>query len=523
MSLIERVPTLSSHSVIEPENIWIVITFRNAEKYIDSCLSSIFSQTAFNKIKVLITDDNSTDKSDVIINKYKSMYENKILHVKNSERMYKLKNIIKLLDTNLIGDSDIIVFLDGDDSLATTSSIQTILDTYSTYGCWVTYGSYTHLDKTPGCCAREMTYSEKQCENFRKMPWMFSHLFTFRYFIWKSIPTSYFYSESEIWYKFASDVIINLAICDIAKPSRIKFIDMVLCVYNNISEYSDWVIDIQSQTIVSNMAREKRMPQYKLKCAFDYTIIIPYMNRLENLKITLTSIVDSIKLSGKKIGIIVVEHSACPDSYHLCKEFGVEYFHLPICPDVLLLSKFNKSLCFDTAVLWGIPSTAYVCHDVDIFIPENFWLKLDEEAITFDVFQPYSKRTVHRLLPDITDKIHKGICSYKDVNASNCFEPYPGSWGGSLYIKRDIYFKIGGHDCDLFIGYAPEDQLIIYKIGEHNVGFSSSIELFHQYHKPASDTNPYLCKMHEVFEYMKNNHTVLHEYIKNKTHKMESV
>ena len=521
MSIIESIPQKMVHKIPEPEKVWIVISFRNAVKWIETCLESILQQSKISKINLLIIDDNSTDGSDEIINRYKVLYGDKITSVRNSERKYKLRNIISILDTQMIGDMDIIVFLDGDDHLASTTSIQTILDTYSTYGCWVTYGTYIHLDKTAGCCAREMTELEKKCNSFRKMPWIFSHLFTFRYFIWKSIPESYFHSDNDLWYKFAPDVIINLAICDIAKSSRIKFINVPLCVYNNISEYNENSVDPLSQSLVAKMAAEKQLTEYTLHPVFDYTIVIPYMNRLENLKITLKSIKESH--TDKKINIIVVENSEFPEAFQLCKSLNVEYFYIPLCPDVFLLSKFNKCVCFDTAFLWGAPSKGYVCHDVDIFIPDNFWSSLEAEKLNFSAFQPYSNMTVNRLLPDATKQIHNGTVSYKEVSVINCFDAVPGSWGGSLYIDSNTYLRVGGYDSDLFFGYSPEDQMIVYKIGTDTIGFSKTISLFHQYHEPTDNTNAFLGKMLEMFQYMKANKIILEEYIEKKRKVMETI
>ena len=49
----------------------------NAEKYIKRCIDSIINQTMdFNKIELIIVDDNSTDSTKDILTEYATKYSN---------------------------------------------------------------------------------------------------------------------------------------------------------------------------------------------------------------------------------------------------------------------------------------------------------------------------------------------------------------------------------------------------------------------------------------------------------------
>ena len=64
-------------------DVSIVVPVYNSEKYLERCLSSLFSQT-YNNYEVVIINDGSTDNSLNIINKYKENNNIKIINTKNN-------------------------------------------------------------------------------------------------------------------------------------------------------------------------------------------------------------------------------------------------------------------------------------------------------------------------------------------------------------------------------------------------------------------------------------------------------
>jgi glycosyltransferase involved in cell wall biosynthesis len=61
----------------------IIVPVYNAEKHLDKCLSSLINQT-LQDIQIIIVDDDSTDKSEQIIAKYKEKYSHKIIYIKKA-------------------------------------------------------------------------------------------------------------------------------------------------------------------------------------------------------------------------------------------------------------------------------------------------------------------------------------------------------------------------------------------------------------------------------------------------------
>lgn len=272
------------------------------------------------------------------------------------------------------------------------------------------------------------------------------------------------------------------------------------------------------------------LPENQSMVPYDYTIIIPYRKRYINLKITYESIRKSIEYtSNKRINCIVFEHSEEPEAKEFCKENAIEYIYVPIC-NIDNLDQFNRGLAFDMSVIYSVPAKGYVFHDVDIFIPVNFWNCLEENCReqNVTVLQTYANRCVNNIQPEITIQLHSGILDYTEITANHCLDRSPGSWGGSLYIERTTYFEIGGHDPDLFSGYAPEDQCIVHKciIKKYTIGFANypPIQLYHQYHSPTAMTNTRLDSMTSLLHYLKQSPDILNTYIDTKkAHMLEYV
>ncbi len=63
--------------IMENYLISIIMPTYNAEKYIKRCIDSIINQTMdFNKIELIIVDDNSTDSTKDILTEYATKYSN---------------------------------------------------------------------------------------------------------------------------------------------------------------------------------------------------------------------------------------------------------------------------------------------------------------------------------------------------------------------------------------------------------------------------------------------------------------
>lgn len=86
----------------------VIIPVYNTEKYIKRCIDSILNQS-FKYIKIIIINDNSTDRSSSIIHKFSSYEQVKIIENSYNIGQGESRNI----GLNLV-DTDYFCFLDSD-------------------------------------------------------------------------------------------------------------------------------------------------------------------------------------------------------------------------------------------------------------------------------------------------------------------------------------------------------------------------------------------------------------------------
>ena len=88
-------------------NVSVVLTVKNVEKYISNCLKSILNQT-FGNFEIIIIDDVSSDKTRVIIEKFR---DNRIKYIRNSKWIGLSRSRNKCLEH---ATGDYLFFTDGD-------------------------------------------------------------------------------------------------------------------------------------------------------------------------------------------------------------------------------------------------------------------------------------------------------------------------------------------------------------------------------------------------------------------------
>jgi glycosyltransferase involved in cell wall biosynthesis len=209
--------------------IKFVVCVWNAEKYISNCIKTLKSQKDVD-FKVFIIDDVSTDGT-VEITKKLIENDNRFELVVNSEKKFKLKNLDELI-TNF-DDDDIVIELDGDDFLLNTDVVSDIRKIYSDGKVWLTNGSFMYSNGNPG-------FSSKcNPETVRKDVFRFSHLRTWKTFLWKSIPKNYLTDDNGEYFKSAADVAYTFSLLELAGEENYRFLPKLYYVYNEQSPYND--------------------------------------------------------------------------------------------------------------------------------------------------------------------------------------------------------------------------------------------------------------------------------------------
>lgn len=209
--------------------IKIVICVWNADKYIIRCINSIKKQNDKNFL-VYIIDDLSTDKTvDIIKNEIEG--DNRFTLIVNSEKKFKLRNLDELIST--FDDDDVIIELDGDDYFYTQDVVEDIRKIYSNPEVWLTNGSFVYTNGLMG-------FSSKCNPNtIRKDIFKFSHMRTWKVFLWKAIPKEYFLDDNGDYFVSAPDVAYTFALLELAGIENYKFLPKIYYVYNSESPYNE--------------------------------------------------------------------------------------------------------------------------------------------------------------------------------------------------------------------------------------------------------------------------------------------
>lgn len=206
----------------------IITPVYNSQDWIGKCIKSVKEQE-YSNFEHIIVDDCSTDNTvEEAIKEVSGDSRYKI--VRKEHRMGVMHSHVA--GTELLGkDSDeevVFVHLDGDDWLANKNVLKRVNEIYEEKECWLTYGNYETTDGSTSVC--------KKIDN--PMPrteilngWPFSHLRTFKKFLWDKIKTYSLLDSNERMFTSACDVAIMIPMIEMA-GRKAHFVEDILYVYN---------------------------------------------------------------------------------------------------------------------------------------------------------------------------------------------------------------------------------------------------------------------------------------------------
>ena len=200
----------------------VTSTVLNAEKYVGRCVESVARQTVLPD-KHYIADAASDDETQAQL--LNAQAEAGRLHVELfllQERASIFSNLLPIW--RLLPDETIIVWLDGDDWLATDYALAQVLKEHEA-GAYVTYGQFMWRDGTLG-------FADRVGINPRTEPWRATHLKTFRAGLVNRIRDEDFRDRQGAYNKYATDQTVMLPCLEMA-AGRAAFIPNILYVYNN--------------------------------------------------------------------------------------------------------------------------------------------------------------------------------------------------------------------------------------------------------------------------------------------------
>jgi glycosyltransferase involved in cell wall biosynthesis len=208
----------------------IITPVYNCEKWVGKCIKSTKDQV-YNNFEHIIVDDGSTDNT--IQKALKEIGDDtRFKIVKKEHRMGVMHSHVT--GTELLGkdanSEDVFVHLDGDDWLAHNNVLKKVNQIYNEQNCWMTYGNYEATDKSPSVCASRNKDLMIRI-HILQGGWPFSHLRTFKKFLWDKIKVESLLDSNGKMFTSACDVAILCPMLEMA-GNKVYYIEEVLYVYN---------------------------------------------------------------------------------------------------------------------------------------------------------------------------------------------------------------------------------------------------------------------------------------------------
>lgn len=220
-----------------PSLMVIICSYNNAT-FAEKNLKSLLDQD-YTNFRVYYVNDASKDETKSVVEHFLRTHPKGHLVTLINNSVNKGSHVENqyLTAKRYARPDDIVVILDGDDTLADTQVLTNVAKVYSNYPVWLTYGQYApSRGGLGGCTAIPLEVVENN--TFRQFTFVQSHLRTFYAWLLLKVP------EEELKYQgrftnFAGDVMEMFPMCELA-GERIVFTDRVFYNYEQENPISDF-------------------------------------------------------------------------------------------------------------------------------------------------------------------------------------------------------------------------------------------------------------------------------------------
>ena len=202
----------------------------NCSKYIKRHIDSIKNQKYDNYVHVIV-DDNSSDDTSKIIEENK---HDKLVVYKNYKNIKWVSNALAYLDIHIENEEDVVVIVDADDWLAHDYVLKKLNKVYTKEKAWMTYSLFKYLNGKDSSWIPKYSYDTIIERNFRKVIWSFTHLRTFKSFLWQNLNKEDLKGPDGNWTQYTYDMALLFPMLEMCNyPNKIQFIKNIMYIYNN--------------------------------------------------------------------------------------------------------------------------------------------------------------------------------------------------------------------------------------------------------------------------------------------------
>jgi len=216
----------------------IIVPMYNCETLAIKCIDSILNQQYSNWHLIICIEPSDDNTFNVVVDYLIKLNDKRISLIKNDVRKGVPRNHKDCIRASCPNNDDVIILVDGDDCLHGTDVFSYLDKVYRNDFIWITWGSYKfdHCDKKGLAAVREPVNDPHRGKRW----WRYSHLKTFRFFLFKGIEDKDLRDETTgEYYTVAGDMALMFPMIEMAGPDHSKYIDKILYVYNQSTPFND--------------------------------------------------------------------------------------------------------------------------------------------------------------------------------------------------------------------------------------------------------------------------------------------
>ena len=427
---------VSKGGVLEKPIVVVVCSYNN-HKWTNNTLDSIFSQN-YSNFRLIIVDDCSDDGNQQVIQNYIDSHgiDDRVIFVRNSVRRRKLFNLYRVLYE--CDDDEIVVIVDGDDSLAHSEVFSKLNDIYDDEDVWFTYGQYRNVPasqailwghKEMGYC-RPVPNNIKRKQAYRYYSFVYMHLRSFRGWLFKLVKLEDLIAEKIAgfegdFYPASNDVAMYFPMVEMAH-NHIKFIPDVLYIRNLYSDIVGFKVDRKIQTASAREIRKKscysmlfkpkknRLEPFK-KASADVCIVCKYS--IDDIPL----FIENIQKNMESVGQINIFFKDSIENKAMCRKIKQQFSTIVFVPYTDSGSKSLRNRLLDTLSCSKNDHCIISTDSFDVFRPINM------SDVIYTLEKTYAYRFyLSRSSSQLTSRL---ICCDDDICAWKFFSSIQG-WRG---------------------------------------------------------------------------------------------